>query len=463
MRLLTRYILKQLMMPFVFSLLIIIFVLFTQFLLRAIDRFIGKGLDVGTIFEYLFLNLGWIAALSVPMAVLVAALMSFGQFSEDNEITAMRASGISFNTIIRPAILFGMTISIILILFNSFIMPEMNFKARMLSGDIYRKRPDLNIEPGYFMDDLPNYSMIIRDKEGDTLKDVRIFSKGSNETQTSIHSQTGELSTIDDAIVLDMFNGEIHELDTRDFGNYRRIEFEKHKITIAADDLFLNRRDTTSRSDREMTVAMIFDKQENILNRINIVNSRIGRAFARTGLDSIVPGNFEESQLILSDYKNTYSSDSSYTIDQKYKKEKDINIAERQLRNEYNLLRSYAKSSNKYAVELHKKFSLPVACILFVMTGASLGVLFRRGGFTIAVGLSFGFFLTYYILMIGGEDLADRNYVSPVVGVWSPNIILLIISLYLMLHTIREQAPLKFNFNIIKRFMKKNERSTDHQ
>ena len=157
-------------MPFMFSLLIIIFVLFTQFLLRAIDRFIGKGLDIGTIFEYLFLNLGWIAALSVPMAVLVAALMSFGQFSEDNEITAMRASGISFNTILRPAILFGMTISAVLILFNSFIMPEMNFKARMLSGDIYRKRPDLNIEPGYFMDDLPSYSMIIRDKEGDTLK-----------------------------------------------------------------------------------------------------------------------------------------------------------------------------------------------------------------------------------------------------------------------------------------------------
>ena len=446
-----------------FSLLIIVFVLFTQFLLRAIDRFIGKGLDIGTIFEYLFLNLGWIAALSVPMAVLVAALMSFGQFSEDNEITAMRASGIGFNTILRPAILFGITISAVLILFNSFIMPEMNFKARMLSGDIYRKRPDLNIEPGYFMDDLPSYSMIIRDKEGDTLKDVRIFSKGSSQTQTSIHSKTGELSTIDDAIVLDMFDGEIHELDTRDFGNYRRIEFDKHKITIAADDLFLNRRDTTSRSDREMTVPMIFDKRENISNRINIVNSRIGRAFSRTGLDSIVPANFDESQAILSGYKKSYSADSSFTSDEKYKKEKDINITERQLRNEYNLLRSYVKSSNKYEVELHKKFSLPVACILFVMTGASLGVLFRKGGFTIAVGLSFGFFLIYYIMMIGGEDLADRNIVSPIVGVWSPNVILLIISMYLILYTIREQAPLGSSFNFLKKLLKKSGRQKNNQ
>ena len=463
MRLLTRYILKQLFMPFIFSLIIIVFVLFTQFLLRAIDRFIGKGLDIGTIFEYLFLNLGWISALAVPMAVLVAALMAFGQFSEDNEITAMRASGISFTTIVRPALVMGLLISIILILFNSFIMPEMNFKARMLSGDIYRKRPDLNIEPGYFMDDLPSYSMIIKDKEGDVLKDVRIFSKGINESQTSIHSKTGQLSTIDDAIILDLYNGEIHELDLNDYGNYRRIEFDKHKITIPADDLFLNRRDTTSRSDREMTIAMILEKRKSINDRLDIVKGRIGRALIRTGMDSLVPPSLEASQLLLENYKNAFSADTSNSGDVIYRKEKDIDVVSRQLTNEYNLLRSYAKSSNKYNVELHKKFSLPVASILFIMTGASLGVLFRKGGFTIATGLSFGFFLIYYILMIGGEDLADRTILTPMVGVWSPNIILLIIATYLMIHTVREQPPLRFELNIFKRFKKKkNEPQGNH-
>jgi len=299
MRLLTKYILKQLFMPFIFSLLIIVFVLFTQFLLRAIDRFLGKGLDLTTIFEYLFLNLGWITALAVPMAVLIAALMAFGQFSEDNEIIAMRASGISFLTIVRPALAFGFSIAVSLILFNAFIMPEMNFKARMLSGDIYRKRPDLNIEPGYFMDDLPDYSMIIRDKKENILKDVRIFSKGIGETQTSIHSETGEISTIDDAIILNLFNGEIHELDLNDYGNYRRIEFNKHVITIPADDRLLNRRDTTSRSDREMTIQMILNKRKDIFHRIDIVNGRIGRAFMRTEMDSVVPPNYETAQLLL--------------------------------------------------------------------------------------------------------------------------------------------------------------------
>mgnify|MGYP001490259913 FL=1 len=458
MRLLNKYILKQLLTPFIFSLLIIVFILFTQFLLRAIDRFIGKGLDLPTIFEYLFLNLGWITALAVPMAVLVAALMSFGQMSEDNEIGAMRSSGISFMTIIRPAIIVGFIIASILILFSAFIMPEMNFKARMLSGDIYRKRPDMNIEPGYFMDDLPSYSMIIKDKEGDTLKDVRIFSKGSYSTQTSIHSKTGKLSTIDDAIILDLYDGEIHELDMKDYSNYRRIEFTKHKITIAADDLFLNRRDTTSRSDREMTIGMIKNKRKDMFNRISIVKSRIGKAFIRTGIDSLVPENFTNSELILNTYLNDFKSDSSSKENEIYRKEKDVEISMRQLRNEYNLLRSYNKSNNKYQVEYHKKFSLPVACILFIMTGASLGVLFRKGGFTIAIGLSWGFFLIYYILMIGGEDLADRGFVTPMVGVWVPNAILFIIGTYLLIHTVREQPPIKLEINPFKRLFKNNKK-----
>ena len=93
--------------------------------------------------------------------------MAFGRMSEDNEINAMRSSGISFLKIIRPAILFGIIVCMLLIYFNNFILPEMNFRARLLSGDIYRKRPGLNINPGHFIDEIPDYSMIIRGKKDD--------------------------------------------------------------------------------------------------------------------------------------------------------------------------------------------------------------------------------------------------------------------------------------------------------
>ena len=121
MLLISRYFIREMIMPFFFSLLMITFLLFINFLLRAIDRFLGKGLEILTILEYLFLNLAWIIALSVPMAVLLSTLMTFGRLSEDNEINAMRASGISFLSILIAPIMFGITIATLLVIFNNFI------------------------------------------------------------------------------------------------------------------------------------------------------------------------------------------------------------------------------------------------------------------------------------------------------------------------------------------------------
>jgi len=128
MRLVSRYIIKELILPFIYSLMVIVLMLFINFFLRAIDRFLGKGLNIFTILEYLFLNLAWILALAVPMAVLIATLMAFGRLSEDNEINAMRASGIGFTSILRPALLFGLFVCLSLTYFNNYVLPEMNFR-----------------------------------------------------------------------------------------------------------------------------------------------------------------------------------------------------------------------------------------------------------------------------------------------------------------------------------------------
>ena len=421
----------------------ITFILFVNFLLRAIDRFLGKGLDLITILEYLFLNLAWILALSVPMAVLLATLMTFGRLSEDNEINAMRASGIGFLTIMRAPILFGIIITLVLIYFNNFILPEMNFKARLLSGDIYRKRPDMNIEPGIFLDNLPDYSMIVggKSKKG-IMTDVRIFSKGSKETQTSIHSNSGNLNTLEDAFLLTLYDGEIHELGQKDYTNYRRIIFDKHVINIPAKDLLLNRRDSTNRSDREMTVPMMLRKINSYEKRLNIVYKRLSGNFFRTIGDSILPSSIEQGKQFIENNLYKIRNNTTLTKAQIIKKEKRIKNLERQINNEFNLIKSYKKSKNKYGVEIHKKFSIPFACVLFVLLGAPLGVMSKKGGFAVSTSLSFGFFLIYYILLIGGEEMADRNILSPSVGMWTPNLIILCIAFYLLIHTIREKGPI---------------------
>ncbi len=435
----------------------ITFVLFVNFLLRAIDRFLGKGLDLLTILEYLFLNLAWILALSVPMAVLLATLMTFGRLSEDNEINAMRASGIGFLTIMRAPILFGIIITSVLIYFNNFILPEMNFKARLLSGDIYRKRPDMSIEPGVFLDNLPDYSMIVGGKLGDgTMEDVRIFSKGNKEAQTSIHASSGNLNTLEDAFLLTLYNGEIHELGQKDYTNYRRIIFDKHQINIPAKDLLLNRRDSTNRSDREMTVPMIQNKINSYEKRLRIVYKRLSGNFYRTFGDSTVPNSVADGEIMIANALDSIKNQDLLSRAQIIKKEKRIKNLDRQLKNEFNLIKSYKKSQNKYGVEIHKKFSIPVACILFVLLGAPLGVMSKKGGFAISTGLSFGFFLIYYVLLIGGEEMADRTFLSPAVGMWSPNLIILLIAVYLLIHTVRENAPIGIKLPTI--FKKKKDK-----
>ena len=112
-----------------------------------------------TIFEYLFLNLAWIIALSVPMSLLISSVMTFGRMAQQNEITALKSAGINLYNIIKPAILFSSLVGIGLCLFNNFILPEMNYNARLLARDIYKKKPELSIEPGYFVDMIPQYTL----------------------------------------------------------------------------------------------------------------------------------------------------------------------------------------------------------------------------------------------------------------------------------------------------------------
>tara|TARA_B110000438_G_scaffold146109_1_gene140694 strand:- start:5810 stop:6958 length:1149 start_codon:yes stop_codon:yes gene_type:complete len=376
--------------------------------------------------------------------------MTFGRLSEDNEINAMRASGIGFLTIMRAPVLFGIIITLLLIYFNNFILPEMNFKARLLSGDIYRKRPDMNIEPGIFLDNLPDYSMIVggKSKKG-IMSDVRIFSKGNKEAQTSIRASTGNLSTLEDAFLLTLYNGEIHELGQKDYTNYRRIIFDKHVINIPAKDLLLNRRDSTNRSDREMTVPMMLKKINSYEKRLNIVSNRLSGNFYRTIGDSILPSSIEQGEQFIENNLYKIRKDTTLTKVQIIKKEKRLKNLERQINNEFNLIKSYKKSKNKYEVEIHKKFSIPVACILFVLLGAPLGVMSKKGGFAVSTSLSFGFFLIYYVLLIGGEEMADRNILSPPVGMWTPNLIILLIAFYLLVHIIRETASIGIKIPMI--------------
>jgi len=440
MNTLNKYLVKESLIPFLLSLGVITTVLFLQFLIRAIDRFLGKGLDVWIILEYLYLNLAWIIALSVPMSLLISTVMTYGRMSQDNEVTALKAAGVSVFSIIKPAVFFGGFVGLILCLFNNFVLPDMNYHARLLARDIYQKSPALTIEPGYFINTIPQYSMIVREMEGNDFKDVKIFSKYSGTEQVTIYADKGKLTSQDDIIVLDLENGEIHEIDLEDYNHYRRIKFITHQISIPIDDLLLNRNNESVRTDREMKVSQMIQKIEKNNEYIVQVNNRIKTVLDNNGiawneeldLETVLSSIeiLKENSKQVKEEK-TYRDDISISEYEVKEKLRSFNNISRQLTNEFMLISNYKKTNNKYMVEIHKKFTLAFACLLFAMTGAPLGILVRKGGITIASALSIAFFLVYYIMLIWGEQLADRNLLDPTFGSWMPNIILFIVGLVL--------------------------------
>ena len=436
MNTLNKYLFKQSLIPFLLSVAVITTVLFLQFLIRAVDRFLGKGLDALTIFEYLYLNLAWIIALSVPMSLLISSVMTFGRMAQQNEITALKSAGVNLYNIIKPALWFGAMVAIALCLFNNFILPEMNYNARLLARDIYKKKPELSIEPGYFVDMIPQYTMIVKEMDGKDFKDVKIFSKNQKSEQTTIYANQGSLSSDGNMITIDLQDGEIHEIDLSDYDYYRKIRFKTHQIIISMDDLMLNRTSESNRTDREMRVPQMIQEIEKNKILINQIYDRIENVKKEIGITNPNANTLEiienEIELLKEKKANIIKEDRDYKEDVPVSafENKDYILSltnnARQFKNEFTLIENYEKTNNKFKVEIHKKFTLALACILFTMVGAPLGILIRNGGMTIASGLSIAFFLVYYILLIWGEQLADRNLINPGLGSWLPNIILFV-------------------------------------
>jgi lipopolysaccharide export system permease protein len=272
--------------------------------------------------------------------------------------------------------------------------------------------------------------------EGSDFKDVKIFSKNQQTEQTTIYANQGSMSSDGNIISINLKDGEIHEIDLSDYDYYRKIKFTTHQIMISMDDLMLNRTSESNRTDREMRVPqMIGEINKNnllisqIYNRIEKVKKEIGITSLNTNsLNAIIQEieRLKEAKMSAVTEEREYNDEIAISNFEQKEYIASLNNNARQFKNEFTLIENYQKTNNKFRVEIHKKFTLAIACILFTLVGAPLGMLVRNGGMTIASGLSIAFFLIYYILLIWGEQLADRNLINPGLGSWLPNIVLFI-------------------------------------
>ncbi|HDT12255.1 MAG TPA: YjgP/YjgQ family permease [Candidatus Marinimicrobia bacterium] len=441
------YIFKEHQGPFLGAILVLAFLFISNLLMTSLDKLLGKDLGF-VVVEYILLNLAWILAMAVPMAVLISTLMVYGRLGEDNEITAMRASGISFSSIIRPSLLFAFIIMVALLYFNNYILPDANHRARLLKRAIYQKHPDLNINAGYFLYDIPDYTLFIRNKNGNELTDLLIYHTSPEGQHITVWAENGTLFTKGTRVILDLQNGEIHELPPDPEQDYRILNFEKHRITIPVDEMSLQRQDSERRGDREMNISEMMVYVHEYRDRQTQLKKRINQDIAQWGGDTS-SFSFKKYEKILDNLILSIKEDSAQVIPDKTKqrqlemKIRNLNARKRRLETDGRIMHAYKMQENKYLVEVHKKVSMPVACVIFILVGSPLGIIARRGGMGVAVGVSVVFFLIYWASLMSGERLADRAIIEPWIAMWSSNIVFGILGIFLVWYAIREQVTLK--------------------
>jgi len=385
--------------------------------------------------------------------------MAFGRLSSDNEITAMRSSGTDFLQLLLPAIGFGTVITLLMMVFNNFALPEMNHKARLLSSDLSRKRPDLEFEVGYFIDTLPENNIFLGGRKDDLFTDIIIFNKASDISQRTVTAREGTIETLEDGVLLNLTDGVIHELSSRD-NEYRQIFFDHYQVIIPVDNLSLNRRDSSIRGDREMNYTMMQDKITSFHEKVENVRARVENRLSKEEALIHIPtySTLEEINLHLNRFQISVIDSLNIAAPKKVDTfKRRMKNLKRGIQSDFSLINSYLRSINKYTVELHKKFSIPLASLVFILIGAPLGIMSRKGGFAVSMAFSLGFFIIYWAFLIAGEEFADRGLLSPALSMWLPNLILGALGIFLCYRTSREQKFI--NFEILNIF-KKNGNST---
>jgi len=368
--------------------------------------------------------------------------MAFGSLSANSEITAMKASGVSLCRMMFPVLIVAGVLTYLMVQFDNKVLPEANHRLKTLTIDIRRKKPTLTLIPGLFSQDLPGYSMLVRKTfaESNNLEGVIIYDHTNPAKNVVITAARGVLSFSSDyrRLIMDLYDGEIHELGMSDYKSYRIIKFGRQVLTTEAEGFDFERssENAISRGDRELSAGemlYIVDslrlQEQAARSRINalsdglqekVFNGSIGpRSSSRPPWRGIEPFTNITSQLMMM----------RSTLDAEFAND---NALERMIR--------------QFSVEIHKKYSIPVACLVFVLVGAPLGVMSRRGGVGVAASMSLGFFLLYWASLIGGEKLADREFIAPWLGMWVANIVIGAFGLFLTYRIARENVELRFDW-----------------
>jgi len=428
MRTLRLYVLRLYPVPWLLGFGVVTYFLQLDLLIDMMELLVGRGVPPVTIGEFFLLSLAWMVALSVPCGVLVATLMTFGRMAQDNEIMALKTSGINVFRVIMAPLVLAFVLSAGLAAFNCWVLPEANHRVAALMVDVSQKRPTVRLAEGVFVTDFPGYSLLIREVEGRTneMRGVTVFEFGANPSPTIIVADRGSLSYLPDGdtALLELRDGVVHEVPGEVPGSrkYRQLVFDVHRIYIAGAGSMLRRTVREMRSDREMTLEQLGAEIALAEGQLDASLDRAQERMDQEGVPSL---------LLVPRADGTGLGTPAAWVERAKAWLGRVDFAPLTLRPEtlaeMQILRleveTLARRKASLEVELHKKFALAFACVVFVLVGAPLGMRVRRGG--VAIGfVSIGFFAFYYLCLQFGESFADRLLLPPWLAMWLANIVL---------------------------------------
>jgi lipopolysaccharide export system permease protein len=452
-----KFVLKSFIGPLIFTFFIVLVILILQFLWMYVDELAGKGLDFKILAELIYHFSLTFVPTALPLAILLASLMTFGNMGEFSELTALKSSGIPLQRIMRSLFILIGIVAVVSFFFSNNVLPYSSDKARTLLWDIRRKKPDINIQVGSFYSGIPDFSIRITKKDPITnrMDNLIIYDHRDRRGNTTvIVADSGYMKTTEDgtALVMTLFNGKSYnELEERNVPvsqkKYpsRRDVFKKQSITISLTGFDLER----SQDGLFKSYAAMKNISELtfIIDSLNIkYNERQDLQYKEFSLNKIYnQRNYQHPKLtkpkeakalsdsIMPDLKLAYDTLKNYDKRTVILRAIDnVKDGSNYIAQKNELLSYEVKNILKFEVEWNKKLTMSVACLIFFCIGAPLGAIIRKGGLGTPSVISIFFFVIYYVISISGQKLVEENVIGTFAGMWSASYILLPIGIFLI-------------------------------
>ena len=439
MSIITRYLIRSHVGPFIFAFSALTGLLFLNAVAQRMENLVGKGLPWSVIGEFLLLSLPHIIALTLPMAILVSVLYTFNELTTANEITAMAGGGIRPIRMLTPILGVSIILAGGMFFFNDRVLPEGNYRLKNLIIDIGKKSPTLDLREliiNQIQTESRSGTVYLQattiDPVTNEMTEVVIYDLSDPYSFRTTYALNGKMEFNEERtdLYLTLYDGEIREVGSDRSGEFKRSKFKTQILPLrGVGDNLERQQEGTVRSDREMSVSMLWDAINERTARIELTKeSNYERA--RIALDQTLGFTPEGSPKLY--YSNLDQKEKipgkDFLIDSDEMTQR-LTVAVRQNYQQILVLKS---NINRFWVEIHKKFAIASACIIFVLIGAPLGIRFPRGGVGMVIAISVGIFAVYWAGLIGGESLADEGLVPPFWAMWAPDLTFLVMGIFLV-------------------------------